>query len=107
MGIVFLLLVFGAMWLLMIRPQQQRLRAQRELVASLQVGDRVVTAGGIVGIITDLDDEDARIEVSPGVVMTFVRPAVSRRLNEVHDVDDIDGSGSGSGIAGELDEGTE
>jgi preprotein translocase subunit YajC len=82
MGPIFLLLLFGGMWLLLIRPQQQRLRAQRYLVASLQLGDRVVTAGGIVGTIVGLDDEDARIEVSPGVVLTFVRPAVSRKLDE-------------------------
>jgi preprotein translocase subunit YajC len=99
MGPIFLLLLFGGMWLLLIRPQQQRLRAQRMLVASLKLGDRVVTAGGVVGTIVGLDDEDARIEVSPGVVLTFVRPAVSRRLD-----DDTDGDGE---TTESLDEGAE
>lgn len=81
-GYVFLLVMFGAMWLLVIRPQQQRLRAQRQLVMSLQVGDRIVTAGGVVGQITGLDDQNAQVEVAPGVIVTFLRAAVSRRLDD-------------------------
>ena len=86
-GYVFLLLMFAAMWLLVIRPQQQRLRAQRELVMSLEVGDRVVTAGGVIGTIVELDDRDARVEVAPGVVVSFLRAAVSRRLEDTEDAD--------------------
>lgn len=71
------------MWLLLIRPQQQRVRRQRELVATLEVGDRVVTIGGIKGTVVGLDDEDARIEVAPGTVLTLVRPAVSRKVDTV------------------------
>jgi preprotein translocase subunit YajC len=88
MGPLFLVLAFGGMYLLMIRPQQQRLRAQRELVASLKVGDRVVTAGGAIGTITWLDDRDAGLEVAPGVVVAFLRPAVSRRLDD--DADELE-----------------
>jgi len=80
MGFVLLLALFVGMWMLLVRPQQQRLRAQRALVASLEVGDQVVTAGGIVGRITRLDDRDADIEVAPGIILTFLRTAVSRKL---------------------------
>jgi preprotein translocase subunit YajC len=80
MGFVVLLILFGGMWLLLIRPQQQRLRAQRQLVASLGVGDEVVTAGGVVARIVRLDDQEAALEVAPGVVVTFLRAAISRRL---------------------------
>jgi preprotein translocase subunit YajC len=80
MGLVVLLALFAGMWLLLVRPQQQRLRAQRTLIASLNVGDQVVTAGGIVGRIIRLDERDAAIEVAPGIILTFLRPAVSRKL---------------------------
>jgi preprotein translocase subunit YajC len=80
MNAIVLLLFLVAGWMLLIRPQQQRIRAQRALIASLAVGDEVVTAGGIVGTIRALDDRDARIEVGPGIILTFLRPAVSRRL---------------------------
>src|SRR3712207_2500434 len=81
-GYVVLLTLFVGMWLLVVRPQQQRLRAQRELVMSLEVGDRVVTAGGVVGRIVGLDDQHARVEVAPAVVVTFLRAAMSRRLQD-------------------------
>jgi len=81
-GYVILLALFVLMWLMVIRPQQQRLRAQRELVMSLEAGDRIVTAGGVVGRIVGLDDQHARVEVAPDVVVTFLRAAVSRRLQD-------------------------
>jgi preprotein translocase subunit YajC len=80
--VLFPLVLLGLMWLLLVRPQQQRVRRQRELVASVVVGDRVVTVGGIVGTIVGLDDEEARVEVAPGTVLTLLRPAISRRFDE-------------------------
>ena len=74
------LLLFALMWLLLIRPQQARVRKQRELVASIQVGDEVLTLGGIVGTVRVLGDEELRLEVSPGVELRLLRGAVSRRL---------------------------
>lgn len=82
MGLLVLLILFGASWMLLIRPQQQRLRAQRALIDSLEVGDRVVSAGGIIGTVTKLTDRDAEVEVAPGVTLTFLRAAMSRRLVE-------------------------
>lgn len=102
MGIVVLLILFGGMWMLLIRPQQQRLRAQRRLVASLDVGDEVVTAGGVVARIVRLDDQEAALEVAPGVVITFLRAAISRRLEpgeRGEQADDAIGSSSIGGPA--------
>jgi preprotein translocase subunit YajC len=80
--VLFPLILLGLMWLLLIRPQKQRVQRQRELVASLAVGDRVVTAGGIVGTIVALTDGEARVEVAPDTVLTVLRPAVHDRLDE-------------------------
>ena len=82
MEVLFPLVLLGLMWLLLVRPQQQRVRRQRELVASVTTGDRIVTIGGIVGTIVGLDDEEARVEVAPGTVLTLLRAAISRRLDE-------------------------
>lgn len=71
------------MYLLLVRPQQQRLQRQRALLSTLAVGDRVVTVGGIIGTLTRLGDEEAELEVSPGTVLTILRPAVSRRIDAV------------------------
>ena len=82
MGYVILPLLFAAMWWFTIRPQQQRLRAQRELVESIVVGDIVLTAGGIIGRIVSLDDEEMMLDVGRGtpVEVRMVRAAVTRRM---------------------------
>src|SRR5438067_875205 len=79
------IILLALMYLLLIRPQQQRVRAQRDLVSSLSVGDDVVTAGGIRARIVALDDDEAKLEVAPGIVLTFVRQAVSRKVGPTVD----------------------
>lgn len=75
-------LLIGVGWFLLIRPQQERAKAQRALVDALAVGDRVISAGGIHGTITAVADETIELEVAPGVVLTLARPAVARRVDE-------------------------
>lgn len=82
MDLLFPLVLLALMWLLLVRPQQQRVRRQRQLVATLEVGDRVVTAGGVLGTVVGLTDEEARVEVAPGTVLTVLRPAISSRIQE-------------------------
>ena len=72
--------VFALMWFLLIRPQQQRVRRHQAVVASLAVGDEVVTVGGICGRIVALDDELASVEVAPGVTLRVLRGAVNGRV---------------------------
>lgn len=81
MELIPFVLLLALMWLLLIRPQQARLRKQRELVASISVGDEVVTAGGIIGTVRVLTDDELRLEVSPGVEIRLLRVAVSRRID--------------------------
>lgn len=79
-GPIFLLVLFAAMYFVTIRPQQRRLRAQRELVRSLQVGDEVITAGGLIGRITTLGDREVGLDVG-GAVVRVARAAVNERLS--------------------------
>jgi preprotein translocase subunit YajC len=75
-----LVVIFGAFYLLMIRPQQKRQKEHAALVASLAEGDRVVTMGGIYGTVRTIDGDRVGLEVAPGVVMEFARSAVASRL---------------------------
>lgn len=75
--IIFPLLMVG-MYLLLIRPQQRRLKAQRTLIATVAAGDQVVTAGGIIGTIRVLDRDQVVLEVAPGVEVRVLRGAISR-----------------------------
>lgn len=89
--LLFPFIFLALMWVLLVRPQQQRVRQQRDLVASLQVGDEVVTAGGIIGRIVGLTDEEATVEIAPAVNMRLLRGAINAKLNQDLDIDAIDG----------------
>ena len=80
MGIVFPFLLVAAVYFLMLRPQQQRVARQKALIASVQPGDEVVTAGGIVGHVRRMDDERIWLEVAPGVEITLLRGAIAQRV---------------------------
>jgi preprotein translocase subunit YajC len=82
MELLPLVLLLGIMYFLLIRPQQQRVRAQRALVTSIQVGDRVATIGGILGRVLTLDDEEATVETTPGTILRIRRGAIATRLDE-------------------------
>jgi preprotein translocase subunit YajC len=86
-----LLITFGLMWVLLILPQQRRMKAHQAVVASLEVGDEVLTAGGLYGTITSVDEETLAVEVAPGVVLRVLRSAVTSRIGpDSTDVDDDD-----------------
>ena len=84
-GYIILPLLFVAMWWFTIRPQQQRLRAQRALIAAIQVGDVVLTAGGLVGRIVSMDDDELMLDVGRGTPaeVRVVRAAVTRRITPI------------------------
>lgn len=79
-SILFLVVFFGIMWLLIIRPQQKRLKEHQALIASLAKGDEVVTNGGVVGKITRLDENFVTVEVADGVQLNVQRSAIANVL---------------------------
>lgn len=78
--LISLALMVGIFYFLLIRPQQRRVRQQRELVNSLQIGDEVITIGGMFGTIKRMDDDEVTLEVSPGVDVRMVKSAVARKF---------------------------
>ena len=80
MGILIFPLLLLALWYFTIRPQQQRLRNQRMLVATLQVGDEVVTIGGLIGTITSIEDLEVGLDLGGGNVVRLARQAVQGRF---------------------------
>ena len=73
MGVIF--------YFLLIRPQNQRRRAQMQMQSELAVGDEVVTTAGIYGTVTEIDDDYGivTLEVAPGTEMRFSRAAAAQR----------------------------
>jgi preprotein translocase subunit YajC len=79
MTILMLVAVAAAFYFLMIRPQQKRAKEQKEHMAALAVGSRIMTVHGIFGNIVELGDRQAIIELSPGVEMTILKQAISNQ----------------------------
>lgn len=70
-----LILMFVIFWFLLIRPQQKRAKAHKQMISELKRGDRVITSSGIIGRIMEIDDEqvvleseNSRIRVSRGAI---------------------------------------
>ncbi|HUO46764.1 MAG TPA: preprotein translocase subunit YajC [Acidimicrobiia bacterium] len=80
-SLVFLAVMVGVFYLLILRPQRKRMKAQQELTSSLELGDRIQTIGGIQGVIRSLDDESVVIEVEQGR-MRVVRRAIANKLQD-------------------------
>jgi preprotein translocase subunit YajC len=102
--ILFMALIFGAMYFFMIRPQQKRRRAVQEMQSTMGVGDEVITIGGLYGTVTELDDETVTLEVAPGVTNRYARGAISRvtTSNQSEEPEEPDaGTSSDQVIAGD------
>jgi len=72
-----MILVFGVFYLLLIRPQQKKQRQLQETVSQLKAGDKVVTTGGIVGVITAVRDTSFLIRSADKTILEIARTAVA------------------------------
>jgi preprotein translocase subunit YajC len=73
-----LVVIFIAFYFLLIRPQQKKQKAHTEMVAALQVGDEVMTAGGILGRITGVSDHYAVVQISDNTEIKIQKASVSQ-----------------------------
>ncbi len=75
--LIFVVLLFGLMYFVMIRPQRKRQKEHHHLIEELQRGDRVVTAGGIYGTIESISEDSVTIKVESGATMRVAKGSVS------------------------------
>jgi preprotein translocase subunit YajC len=91
-GLALPVLMIVGIYFLLIRPQRNRQRAQQALVATLEVGDDVMTSGGIFGTNSDIDDDEGTVtvEIAPGTRVRMLRQGISQRFVE-DELEDDDG----------------
>lgn len=78
-----LVLIFVVFYLLLIRPQQKRMKQHKQMLADLRRGDRVVTSGGIIGTVNKVvSDTELVIEIAEGVRVRVVRATVAEVLGK-------------------------
>jgi len=76
-GLLPMLFIIGVFYMLLIRPQQKRQRQLQETIAQLKIGDRVVTTGGIIGIITTVKNGSFLIRSADKSILEIARTAVA------------------------------
>ena len=83
-SVFFLLIILGlaAMWLIVIRPQRRKQKLQQSMQSELAVGDEVLTAGGVYGKVTEIGDDEVRVEIAPNVEVRLARRAIAAQLTE-------------------------
>ena len=72
-----LVLIMVIFWFLLIRPQQKRAKEHRGMVEALKKGDKVMTNGGIFGVISEVKDDTLKVEIADGVRIKMQRDAVA------------------------------
>ena len=77
--IIFLVIIFGLFYFVMVRPQRRKQKEHETFVQELQKGDRVITAGGIYGTIDSLSEENIVIKVESGATIRVSRGSVAGR----------------------------
>ena len=75
-----LILMFVLLYFLMIRPQSKRAKEHRAMLAALQKGDEVVTAGGTLGKVTKVGDNFISLEIAPNVEVQVQKPLITTLL---------------------------
>lgn len=83
MSFLPLILIFGIMYFLLIRPQQKKLKDHQAMVAALRRGDQVVTQGGIIGKVSKVkDDGEIELEIAENVKVRVVRATIATVMSK-------------------------
>ncbi|HTD90578.1 MAG TPA: preprotein translocase subunit YajC [Burkholderiales bacterium] len=75
-SMLLIVLMFGVLYFMMIRPQMKRAKEHKGMIEALQKGDEVVSGGGILGRVTKISESYVTLEVAQGVEMVLQRSAV-------------------------------
>ena len=75
--VIPLVVVFGLMWLLLIRPQRSRTQAQLAMQDRVRKGDEIITAGGLHAVVQSIEDDVLEIELAPEILVRLDRRAVA------------------------------
>jgi preprotein translocase subunit YajC len=77
-----MMLVFGVMYFLVMRPQMKKQKETQKMLSELKAGDEVVTTGGLLGRISGIKDEVVTLQVQDGVRLRILRSAIAGRYEK-------------------------
>ncbi|HEY5661002.1 MAG TPA: preprotein translocase subunit YajC [Gaiellaceae bacterium] len=74
---LIIIVAFLLLWLIVVRPQRKRQTKQQQMLSDLRVGDEVLTAGGIYGTVSRLDEDQVTVEIAPNTQVRVARRAIA------------------------------
>lgn len=80
--LIFIVLMFGAMYFLMIAPQRKRQKQHQQMIKELKSGDKVITIGGIIGVITNVKEKTFVLKLCDNTKVEFLKSAISEKMAE-------------------------
>ena len=83
--LILMLIIFGIMYFLLIRPQQKKLKEHQAMLGALRRGDQIVTQGGIIGKVVKVKEDDSNeveVEISKGVNVRVMKHTINQVLNK-------------------------
>jgi len=84
-----LILIFGIMYFLLIRPQQKKVKEHQNMVSSLRRGDQVVTQGGLIGKVVKVkENNELEVELAEGVKVRVVQSTIAQVLSKTEPATD-------------------
>jgi preprotein translocase subunit YajC len=75
--LIFIAVMVGLLWLLVLRPQRRRTLEHAEMISNLSLDDEIVTAGGVYGRIKRMDEDVLTVEIAPDVTVRVARGAIT------------------------------
>jgi preprotein translocase subunit YajC len=90
-SLIVLVGLFAVLWLVLIRPQKARQRAQQQQLQSVAPGDEVLTVGGLYGIVQSIDEEgDLIVEIAEGIHVRLARRSVATVVKPDDEEDEVE-----------------
>jgi preprotein translocase subunit YajC len=80
--LIIIVVLFGALWLFLIRPQKRRQVETSRMQDDLAAGDEILTAGGVYGTVRAIEDDVVELEIAPGTIVRLDRRAVAAVVPE-------------------------
>jgi preprotein translocase subunit YajC len=90
-SLILIVAMFVLLWVLLIRPQRQRQQEQHRMIESIDIGDEILTVGGIYGIVEEFDEEDDLVvEIAEGIRVRVARRAVAAVVKPEEEAEEAD-----------------
>jgi preprotein translocase subunit YajC len=81
-SLLMMLVIFAIFYFILIRPQQKKMKEHKKLIENIKKGDKIITAGGMYGVVTNAGENKLTVEIADGVKVKITRSSVGTVISE-------------------------